>query len=361
MKIYEKNIFKLLVVNTLISMLVFLTIFVIFEIVGEVNEVNIKDYTFRSILTYTLLKIPFFISKIISLSVLFGAILTIAFLNSNKELTIIQSGSISKALIGKKILKFSFFISVVFVIFVELLNPLQRISENFKSIQLGDLISQNKQQNFWLKSGDYFLFIEDSIDGIVFEGLKIFKFDNNKLITTIYSDRAEIGTNGLHLKNSKIFNLYREKSNIISLDQKNIEDYFLDLKLDKNLQVGFEDDPNLLSVPDIYKKINSLKSNNLDSRDYQINLYSRLLVPFGTIATILFGMPFLFRESRNLDIQKKVFLGLGLGFVFHLANKSIVAVSTKLELGVVFSTVFPIILFIVFGLFLFISRIEHYE
>jgi len=361
MRIYEKNILKLLVVNTLISMSVFLTIFMIFEIVGEVNEINVKDYTFVPMILYIFLKIPFFISQIIVLSVLIGAVLTVAFLNSNKELTILQSGSISKAFIGRKILKFSFLISVIFVIFVELLNPLQKISEDFKSIKLGEIISHKGRDSFWLKDGNYFIFIEDSPNGIDFEGLRIFKLDNNKLTTAIFSDSAKMVQNKLHLKNSHIFNLDRRKSNNISLDQENHKDHFIDLIFYKELLKNSEYNKDSMSIQDIFIKINLLESNNLDSRDYKINLYSRLLIPFESIAIILFAMPFLFKESRNLDIQKKVFLGLGLGFIFHLLNKLIAVISSKLDLAVVFSSLIPITLFIVLGFYLFKIQIEKYE
>jgi len=360
MRIFEKNILRLLIKNTFISMSVLLIIFILFEIVDELSQVNVKNYTFASILVYVLFKFGFYITKLISLSVLIGAILTVANLNSNRELIILQSGSISKIFIGKKILIYGFSLSLVLLIFVELLNPFQKTAEEYKSFKLGESLSFDRETNIWLKDGKNFIYAEDSINGKDFEGLLVFNFLDNKINKLIRAERGSVKSDNLQLHEVDITFFERGFTKNVRLNQELKKHHTIKLE---NLNTGssFSSDLETLSIYSLFKKILLIEKNGLNSSSYQIALYERILIPFSSIAMLLVGLPFVFKESRNLNIQKSVFIGLNLGFIFHLISKSTIIISTKQSAGIFLFSIFPVILFVIVGLVIFRNIISSYD
>jgi len=341
-------------------MSVFLTIFMLFEIVNELSQVNVKNYTFASILVYVLFKLGFFISKLISLSVLIGAILTVANLNSNRELIIMQSSSVSKSFIGKKVVIYGFFLSLTLLIFVEILNPLQKIAEDYKSIKLGESLSFDRETNIWFKDGKNFIYAEDSINGKDFEGLLIFNFLDNKINKLIRAERGNFKSDNLQLHEVEITFLERDFTKNVRLAQEVKKHHTIELE-NLNTDSSFSSNPETLSIYGLFKKILLIEKNGLNSSSYQIALYERILIPFSSIAMLLVGLPFVFKESRNLNLQKSVFIGLNLGFIFHLISKSTIVISTKQSAGIFLFSIFPVILFVIVGLIIFRNKISSYE
>jgi lipopolysaccharide export system permease protein len=82
-------------------------------------------------------------------------------------------------------------------------------------------------------------------------------------------------------------------------------------------------DPGLLTLRGLASYIEHLRRNSLDTASYEIGYWSRIARLFGVIVVTLLALPFVFGPLRTTGAGTRTVIGVMLGVVFFLINRTI--------------------------------------
>jgi lipopolysaccharide export system permease protein len=82
-------------------------------------------------------------------------------------------------------------------------------------------------------------------------------------------------------------------------------------------------DPDLLTLRGLATYIEHLRRNSLDTASYEIGYWSRIARLFGVIVVTLLSLPFVFGPLRTTGAGTRTVIGVMLGVVFFLINRTI--------------------------------------
>jgi len=337
MKIIDKYILNLIIKSSMITLIGIVTLFAFFKFLDELNELDNMNYSIGDIFQYIFLLLPSFFNSFIVLGLLIGSIIAIGQLNSNKEIQIFHTASISHRDLIFKFLKYPFFVSVIFITFFEFFaSSSLRLAEVSKNNALGNPI-QNSSGDIWLRKSNeislissekkfervfelenssslkkYSIYMPDSIDTII--------FDNNRQIIQHESIQNKSKEN--RTSNSKDHDFLNKNTNTLSI-----------IELIKAIKVSLEGQTNI--------------------HDYFIELVFRLIKPLNLLTMLLIALPFIVNNQKSTSIGVRIFIAVSIGIFAHLLTKILSVISIKFPLMQFLGPILPTFLFLIIGLVVF--------
>ena len=70
----------------------------------------------------------------------------------------------------------------------------------------------------------------------------------------------------------------------------------------------------------LYNYVNYLKKNQLDSKNYELEFWRRISVPFSIIVMLTLSLPFVFQSNRSSKMGQQLVIGIILGVVYILVE-----------------------------------------
>ena len=78
---------------------------------------------------------------------------------------------------------------------------------------------------------------------------------------------------------------------------------------------------NALTATGLWQLIRYLDQNGLDSAEYQLSLWRKLVAPFTVLVMMLFAVPFVLGTLRDAGAGQRLFVGILIGVGFYLVNE----------------------------------------
>jgi len=342
MKIRDRYIAKTLLSYTIIVLVVWTSIYSLFNFLAELNSVGKEGYTILSAFTYIIFQLPEVAYKQASPIILLGCILGMGHLATSGQLLIFRVSGASIFKITFLTLKNSLIFMLFFISIGEFLAP---ISSNFakssKSNALGNSSASINQNGFWIRDGDNFINVKRNIDGTLFSGITIIEVNSsNEIERVIKSENALFDGDSLDMNNSEIFSI--EDSDLfdrVSIKERN--SYDKTVSFDQDLIDSLEKEPEDLSTWTLIKQIRFLSDNKLRSGVFEVELYKRLIQPITLIAMILLAMLFIFGSTRDVTLGRKIFFGVALGLSFEMLSRVASSMALSLDFSPFLSSILP--------------------
>jgi lipopolysaccharide export system permease protein len=76
-----------------------------------------------------------------------------------------------------------------------------------------------------------------------------------------------------------------------------------------------------LTMPGLVRLINYLESNRLDSAEYRMELWRKLMAPFTVMAMMIFAIPFVLGSLRSSGAGQRLLIGILVGVGFYVINE----------------------------------------
>lgn len=76
-----------------------------------------------------------------------------------------------------------------------------------------------------------------------------------------------------------------------------------------------------LTMPGLMRLIRYLDSNRLDSAEYRLEFWRKLMAPFTVMAMMLFAIPFVLGSMRNSGAGQRLLIGILIGVGFYVINE----------------------------------------
>jgi len=357
MKIRDRYITKTLLSYTIIVLIVWVSIYSLFNFLSELNSVGKNGYSILSALTYIILQLPEVAYKQASPIILLGCILGIGHLATTGQLLIFRVSGASILRITIQTLKISLIFIIFFISIGEFLAPISsNYAEISKATAMGKASTSQSQNGFWIRDGVNFINVKNNIDGSLLIGITVIEVSSSNTIERVVkSEKALFDGSSLDMNGAKIFSI-DDSSFFDEVSLKERNSYNKIVSFDQDLVKSLEKEPEDLSTWTLFKQIRFLTDNKLRAGVFEVELYNRLIQPVTLIAMVLIAMLFIFGSTRDVSMGRKIFFGVVLALSFEMFSRVASAMALSLNFSPLLSSIVPSILIMFIAITLLIQK-----
>jgi lipopolysaccharide export system permease protein len=302
-------------------MAVLLVLGALFNFIGEQGAIGVGHYDMVEGLVHSLLTVPRFALNVFPVGVLIGAMLGVGALARSHELTALRSGGMSKWRLAGTMLGCGLILLLVGLVIGEYIAPrFEQLADERKALARYDNLSLAGSGGAWVRDGNLIINIAERSSISEFGGMLVFELSpDNRLAAVAHAHRATQGA-------GKTWQLGDYSESRFSGDTVDGQHEGRHTLLSA-ASVGFLQlavvEPSEMAFGALYRAIRYLRANDLDTRTYQLALWSGLARSAAIPFAVLFALPFGFGVMRSSGSGARSTLGLGIGLVYFFLQRTI--------------------------------------
>ncbi|MCL6269051.1 LPS export ABC transporter permease LptG [Sansalvadorimonas sp. 2012CJ34-2] len=306
-------------VTVLAAMMVVLIIIVFLDtLFGFMTQLDAMraNYQLPEVVRYMVLTMPKRIYEVIPVSALIGCLVGLGSLANNSELVVMRAAGVSLIRICWSVMKPAIVLMLVGLLLSEYVSPITE-----QMAQTGRKIARSADgkytdEGLWHREGDDYMFFNAVEPNGVLYGINIYRFDENrKLEETVYAERALSQGSHWLLENVETSTYYDDRVDVSSA-QTQIWETDLTTTLLKVVVVKPDD----LSISGLATYIDYLENQDLQSAEYALALFKKVLQPLAIFALVLIGISFVFGPLRTVSVGLRLFSGVITGVTFMIVQ-----------------------------------------
>jgi lipopolysaccharide export system permease protein len=307
----------------------------LFVFIDQQDDIGVGRYTLLSAVWFTLLNLPQQAYELLPLTVIIGSLVGLGSLARGSELTVIRATGISIARIAGTALLAALILIALEVLLGEFLAPpLQEAAKEQKAFSKFTDISFGGGGGAWVRDGNRILNVARQSGERQFGGMQIFELSpDHKLLSIGHAVRATAGANKNWLLSDYAESKFADDS--VSSTPSG------ERTLTSNVTAGFlglaVDNPGQLTSRALWRLIQYLKANELDTREYVFAFWSRIARTVAIAFAVLLAIPFVLGSLRSAGAGTRTMIGFLLGIGFFLLQRLI-------ESGTIVFSLNPIVL-----------------
>lgn len=341
-KIIDRYLGATILRTTALVLLMLAGISIFITLVKEMGSIGTGVYGLFGAIEFVLLDFPMQIYLLFPMACLLGTLLGLGTLASNSELIILRASSMSLGRIIWGVMKTMILILFVATLIGEVLAPAaEHKAEARKSSLLSNGQALKTSKGTWIRDGQNFLYIRESLGSKLLEGVSRYQFDNqNKLLSASYAER------GYYQQGHWVMqNVVESIITPAQIQTRKIPQEIWPLSLNPKLLRISEVDPAQMSLKQLNDYLLYLKKNNQNTSAYSLAFWQRILQPLATLVMVWLAIPFIFGPLRSATMGLRIVFGAAVGFCFITLNKFFGPISMVYQLPPFIAAVLPIVLF----------------
>lgn len=350
MKLLEQYIGRTVATSVATVIVVVSSLFLLIALAGEFDKIGVANYTLFTAIKYSFLILPDRIYEFFPLATLLGSILGLGALANSSELVVIRTAGVSVFRIVASIMKTATILMIIAFILGEVIAPpalqyakLQRVKALSKDISL------NTQYGLWARDSNTYIHVQRANNEGKLFNIHLYRLnENHQLEEVIYAKTADYNGEQWQLNNIKKTNISPTKidiSNIDSMEWKTL------LNPDLVRIVTFE--PNKLSIWKLGSYVNYLKDNGLETAQYELAFWSKVIMPLTIAAMVLLAVPYVFGSLRRTSVGQQILIGFLVGLSFFIANRLLGQMSIVYNFHPILGASLPTFLVFLVSFFMF--------
>jgi len=346
MTIIDRYIVRSIAISSTLALLGLVTLMAFINFLNELNELGNGAYSFEIILQHILLLTPSFFNSLLILAIMMGVIFAVGEFNSNREIQIFQTASISLSHLVNKCLVISFLLSIFLISFFEIISPdTFKLAHQIKNQALGKPIVKFNE-TLWFKDGNKIFNISNiSPNG---SSLRVFTVDDKgRLVSFSFGKQGNFLDNKFIEPASKTINFSINNQDINSFPTINYQE--VKIPLEEELVNIMKLDIKESSLKNLFKSGYYSYTNGLHYREYAHEIIIRLIRPFTLIGMILASIPIILRFGRSISVSNRIFISLMIGLITNLLSRILSVISLKFDSLEFVGPMIPTLLLISFG------------
>jgi lipopolysaccharide export system permease protein len=258
---------------------------------------------------------------------LLGGLLGLGALSNNLELISMRASTISTAQIAVPIVKLALVLIATVILLQNLVIPVaeyhatQLRSKTLIVDEMQGLEDQpdgSESREFWTKHSGQFIRFGRVLPDRSLSGVEIYQFDGDgNLAKLLQTPRADL----LHGNTWLLRDVQKT-----SLQNTNSHTELMDTLVWETLLS--EEQARTLITPasslaptDLWRSIQRLESNNMNSEPQKILFWNQMSIPLGILGMSLMSLPFLLGSSRSVPVGQRIAMGGLIGIVYYLVQQ----------------------------------------
>lgn len=319
-KIIDLHIGKAVVGGALLVMCVLLALFIFIEFISELERIGQRDYTAWKALQYVLLSVPRLTYELMPLAALLGSLIGLGLLASNNELIVMRAAGISLARISWAAVK----AGLVLVLFSAWLGEwvvakAEDVAAEVRSTALSAQGALRTRDGFWTRDGATVINVRAVHDDGVLAGLQIYEFGERQELLRISAARSARYRDGEWW----LSDVSRSEVGRLETRTEHLDELRWTSRLNPDLLEVISIKPGSMSISGLYHYVSYLKDNDLSTGRYEIEFWTKVMLPIATCVMVFAALPFVFGPLRSVGVGQRMLVGILVGLGFYLLNQII--------------------------------------
>jgi lipopolysaccharide export system permease protein len=317
----DRYLYRTVIVYTAMAMAVLLTLGALFVFISQQGDIGIGSFGAGDAFLFTMLNLPQQAFELLPIGALIGALMGLGHLASGSELVVTRASGVSVWRIAWPVGLAGLTLALLMYGIGEYAAPpMAQFAKREKTTEKLADVSFAGTSSAWVKDGSLILRVQTGEVDRAFGGVWLFRLDGvTKLQSIERAGRIELGDPGrwrLYDVATSRFGEARVSgdSSGEAMMQSTVNPEFLGLAAT---------DPQLLTLRGLASYIDHLRRNHLETASYEIGFWSRIARLFAVIVVTLLALPFVFGPLRTTGAGTRTVIGVMLGVVFFLINRTI--------------------------------------
>lgn len=297
-----------------------LMLFAFFDLLGELNDLGRGHYNLGYVLVYVLLTVPTRIYELFPVAVLIGTIFALVQMAANSELTIYRSSGASLKQMIRALMKIGLPLMMLSLVCGEIVAPSSmRLAQELRLKALNAQVSFREfRSGVWLKDERSFVNVKTVLPDSTLQNISIYEFDDNFLLLGITEAKRAIYVKEGSWQLEAVMRTSFDKLGT-QVSSQALKEWRSAITPDilRVLMVV----PEQMSAWNLYLYTQHLKENKQESLRYEIEMWNKVIYPFGVLVMMLLALPFASHQHRQGGVSGKIFTGIVLGLSFYFMGR----------------------------------------
>jgi len=325
MKLLDKYLLRRFISLLLYSMIAFLAIFLVIDVVENVDKFIDAGLNRSQILTYYALNLPFFISTALPMSMLIASIFSIGTLARSNEITAMKATGVSLYRITAPLLILAFIISCGSFVFDDQVKVhTDRKLERYKDQYIKKRPPQQnlRRDNIFIQDTPHRNVVIDHFNGnsMIGNHVSIQYLESGRITRRIDANKI-IFQDSLYnwaVSNYVIREFTATDSEHVVASDPGTLNVVLNITPEELLKEAI--DPAQMDYTELSGFISQLRNLGIDPRKWEVNLHYKLAFAFTNFVVVLFGLP-LVANQRSGGLAFGAGLSLFIIFTYYALIK----------------------------------------
>lgn len=347
MKIITRYLLKEITANVLLITLALIAMFLFFDLIQELESLGRGNYGLGKIMLFVLLSAPGHIYEVMPVAVLVGCMYSLGQFAHHSELIILRVSGISLLNIALSLLKIGLIFTLITFLVGEFITPLsEKMAQRMRLKATDSVIAQDFRSGLWVKDGNSFVNVEEVLADTTLLNIHIYEFDQKfRLRTGSHAKSGQFEEEQWTLKMVTQTHFDKDANHVNQLEKVTWHSLIRPELLNVLLVL-----PEKMSAWNLYSYINHLTINKQKATRYKMALWAKLIYPLACLVMVILALPFGFMQQRTTGASTKIFVGIMLGVLYQILNRTFVHLGLLNDWSPLFSAIVPTILFLIAGL-----------
>jgi len=305
--------------GSLLALLLLLTLYNLFTFADELKELGKGNYQLKQILMYLSLTTPRIFFELVPSAALLGSLFVVGAMANNREIVAMRSIGLSTGWIIRSIMLAGLVLVVVAVFVGEFVAPAaERSAQVSKNTAQNNGVLMRTLYGMWLREGNRFINVRELLDDGSLGDIRIYEIDEDHRLTQVL--QAKHG----QFLGDRQWQLTDVKQSFVSSDRisaKSQAQMTWQSSIQSDLlKVAVVNSDNL-SLYDLYRYIDFLKTNNQKSQLYEMAFWGRLVNPLVTFVMLMVSIPFVVGIGRGISAGSRILMAILIGMCFNILDR----------------------------------------
>jgi lipopolysaccharide export system permease protein len=321
MNTIDRYLYRTVLVYTFMAMCLLLTLGALFLFISQQGDIGVGAYSAADAFIYTLLNLPQQAFELLPIGALIGALMGLGHLASGSELVITRASGVSVWRIAWPVGLAGLTIAILMYGIGEYAAPpMAQFAKREKTTSKLADVSFAGKSSAWVKEGNLILRVQTGEVDHSFGGVSVFELDGSTKLKSIQrAARISVGDPGHWVLHNVATS--RFESNSVAGDT--VPESSMRSAVNPEFLGLAATDPQLLTLRGLASYIDHLRRNSLDTAVYEIGYWSRIARLVAVVVVTLLALPFVFGPLRTTGAGTRTVVGVLLGVVFFLVNRTI--------------------------------------
>jgi len=325
MKLLDRYLIRQVLWFTLLVAGALVTLAALFAFIEQQDDVGTGSFGVLDAFFVTMLLVPKQAFQLLPIAALIGALLGLGNLARGSELIVIRSAGVSVARVALA----AAMGGCVLVVFGALLGeglapPLESYARQVKALAKYANLNYAEHAGIWLKDGPRVVSIEQQSADNLYGGIYVYELatgpDGRQHLTRI--DHADSAA----LVQGKTWRLRNFATSALGADvvtTRRESTFLVQSDVSPDVLGAAVVDPGSLPIRGLYRFVAHLKANGLESRAWEVALWSRIARSLSTVLLCMLAVPFVFGPLRSSGAGSRAAIGIVVGVVYFLVNRTL--------------------------------------
>lgn len=332
-----------------LTLFILVALFVFITFVDDLDTIGRGDYTLWNAVAYVILIIPRLAFSAFPVATLIGSLVGLGILASNSELTVLRASGVSPARITLAVMKTGVVLMIAALVIGEWIAPQgERLAEERRSLAIDQRLSLKTGYRLWIRDGTSFVNVGQVLPDNRMQDIYIYDFDDRRQLRIATHASAATYIDGKWL----LEDVKQSEIRSGSVSQRSYQTLAWHFSFAPDLVEVVVVKPERLSALGLYKYLNYLRSNGLDTAYYEYALWQKLVYPVATGAMVFLAIPLVLGKLRAAGIGPRLVVGVLAGVGFHILQQVAGQAGVVYGISPVLSAIAPTALFLTFAVWM---------